>query len=183
MHQAQASSTTSLPSDNCSSLDIKPSIQHNGTSQQSAPKQREGTTTSVSNSGNNNSNSNSNNSSNITTTNNSNQNQNSSLNGGLFDNQNVYGNNAYENSYQNFHQSNVTGFQSGNSGTSNGANIVNMRINLSPPLHSHHHHSSSSSSAANKPQRTKPRTSAGKKTQTQLTIQHQPKKMKKEIIS
>lgn len=178
MHQAQASSTTSLQSDNCSSLDIKPSIQHNGTSQQSAPKQREGTTTSVSNSGNNNSNSNSNNSSNITTTNNSNQNQNqnSSLNGGgLFDNQNMYGNNAYENSYQSFHQSNVAGFQSGNSGTSNGANIVNMRINLSPPLHSHHHHSSSSSSAANKPQRTKPRTSAGKKTQTQLTIQHPTK--------
>lgn len=182
MHQAQASSTTSLPSDNCSSLDIKPSIQQNGTSQQSsAPKQREGT---VNNSGNtNNNNNNSNSSNNNNTTNNVNANstqqnntQNSSLNGGLFDNsQNVYGSsgNAYDNTYSNYHQASNVGAASfhGANATTNGSGIGsqlgNMRVNLSPPLHSHHHHHSSSlsttSPAANKPQRTKPRTSAGKR--------------------
>lgn len=188
MHQAQASSTTSLPSDNCSSLDIKPSIQQNGTSQQSAaPKQREGTV----NSGNtNNNNNNSNSSNNNNTTSNVNANsgqqtgaQNSSLNGGLFDNsQNVYGSsgNAYDNTYSNYHQANNVAAAAtfhGANATSNGASIGgqlgNMRVNLSPPLHSHHHHHSSSlsttSPAANKPQRTKPRTSAGKRTQLPLS--------------
>lgn len=169
MHQAQASSTTSLSTDNCSTLDIKPSIQQNGTSQSSAPKQREGTTTSSGNTNNNNS-SNSNN-------NNSSSNQSSTLNGGIFDTaQSVYGNSGsgYESNYQSYHQANnvatATGsFHSGNTTNSGLAatNIANMRTNLSPPLHSHHHHHSSSlsssSSVGNKPQRTKPRTSAGEK--------------------
>lgn len=177
MHQAQASSTTSLSTDNCSSLDIKPSIQQNGTSQSSAPKQREGTTSSSGNTNNNNS-SNSNNNNNT----NSSSNQSSSLNGGLFDNTpSVYGNSGsggagYDSSYQSYHQANnvATGtgsFHSGgnapNNGGIGGTNLGNMRTNLSPPLHSHHHHHSSSlsssSSAGNKPQRTKPRTSAGEK--------------------
>lgn len=177
MHQAQASSTTSLSADNCSSLDIKPSIQQNGTSQSSAaPKQREGTTTASGNTNthNNNNSSNSNNNNNT----NSSSNQSSSLNGGLFDNaQSVYGNSGsgYDSSYQSYHQANNVGgatgsFHSANA-ASNGAlsstQIGNMRTNLSSPIHSHHHHHSSSlsssSSAGNKPQRTKPRTSAGEK--------------------
>lgn len=183
MHQAQASSTTSLTADNCSSLDIKPSIQQNGTSQSSAPKQREGTTSSSGNTNthNNNNSSSSNNNNNT----NSSSNQSSSLNGGLFDNaQSVYGNSgsAYDNNYQSYHQANnvaaATGsFHSGNA-TSNGGiggtNIASMRSNLSPPIHSHHHHHSSSlsssSSVGNKPQRTKPRTSAGEKETTFLTF-------------
>ncbi|XP_031634050.1 GATA-binding factor C isoform X1 [Contarinia nasturtii] len=172
MHQAQASSTTSLSTDNCSSLDIKPSIQQNGTSQSSAPKQREGTTSSSGNTNthNNNNSSNSNNNNNT----NSSSNQSSSLNGGIFDNaQSVYGNSGsgYENSYQSYHQAgNVPtasgSFHSANASSAGGTNIGNMRSNLSPPIHSHHHHHhhssslSSSSSAGNKPQRTKPRTSA-----------------------
>lgn len=177
MHQAQASSTTSLTADNCSSLDIKPSIQQNGTSQSTAaPKQREGTTTASGNTNthNNNNSSNSNNNNNT----NSSSNQSSSLNGGLFDNaQSVYGNSGsgYDSSYQSYHQANnvggATGSFHGGNATSNGSittNIGNMRTNLSSPIHSHHHHhssslSSSSSSAGNKPQRTKPRTSAGEK--------------------
>lgn len=183
MHQAQASSTTSLTADNCSSLDIKPSIQQNGTSQSSAPKQREGTTSSSGNTNthNNNNSSSSNNNNNT----NSSSNQSSSLNGGLFDNaQSVYGNtgSAYDSNYQSYHQANnvaaATGsFHSGNA-TSNGGiggtNIASMRSNLSPPIHSHHHHHSSSlsssSSVGNKPQRTKPRTSAGEKETTFLTF-------------
>lgn len=111
MHQAQSSSATSLTSDNCS-LDVKPTIQ-NGVSQ-SAPKQREGTTS------NNNNNTSSNN-------------HNSSLNGGgLFDNpHSSYG--SYESGYG-YHQSSGV-FQSSG------------RSNMSPHT---------------KPQRTKPRTSAGK---------------------
>lgn len=207
MHHAQASSSTSHTSENCSSLDIKPTIQQNGASQQSSgPKQREGTTqaTSISNNSgntnsNNNSNSNNNNNNNNTNSNNNNNtnnsNTNSSLNAGLFDNsQSVYGggggsgnaagsssaaSQGYDSSNYYHHQTNnsasATAFQSIGSGAANNVIGVNgqsignagigMRTNLSPHHHHHHHHTSSStSSIGNKPQRTKPRTSAGKKT-------------------
>lgn len=183
MHQAQASSTTSLTNDNCSSLDIKPSIQQNGGSNPSSgQKQREGTTTSAlnNNSGNTNTNNNNNNNSNANSNNNSNNNNNSSLNGGLFDNpQSAYGSSTgatgvggYDSSYHGYHQSANAAFQSlslGNGNTSGGANAIGggggggggagtggvsgIRSNMSP----HHHHHSA------KPHRTKPRTSAGKK--------------------
>lgn len=195
MHQAQASSTTSITSDNCSALDIKPTIQQNGSSQSSsAPKQREGTTqaSSLNSSGNTNANSNNNdnstsnnNSGNTNSNNNHSNNAGNSLNAGLYDNsQNVYGgssagNGGYDGGYHSYHQANnasaassvaaaaaaAAAFQSinagGNAGNNGGVGNVGigMRTNLSPNHHHHHHHSS----AGNKPQRTKPRTSAGKR--------------------
>lgn len=140
MHQAQASSTTSASDVNCG-LDVKPTIPNGGG--QSAPKQREGTNNNnLVNS--NNSNNNNNNSSNSSSANNNNQNQSSqnsgqtNLNGGLFEvPQNPY-NGGYEaNGGYNYHQGN-NAFQTGS---------AKMAMN----------------SPHSKPQRTKARTSAGKK--------------------
>lgn len=185
MHQAQASSTTSLTNDNCSSLDIKPSIQQNGGSNPSSgQKQREGTTTAtaLNNSGNTNTNNNNNNSN----ANSNNSNNNSSLNGGLFDNpQSAYGGSAgtatvggYDSSYHGYHQTtNSAAFQSlslgngnsaggatalgggggGGGGGGNGGSANAGLAGIRSNMSPHHHHHSA------KPHRTKPRTSAGKK--------------------
>ncbi|XP_037923363.1 GATA-binding factor C isoform X2 [Hermetia illucens] len=142
MHQAQNSTTSVSVSDTSCALDIKPSIQ-NGTGSQSAPKQREGTSSNINNSSSSNHNSHSSNNNN---NNNSHTNSHSAvLNGGtgsgggsggtsIFDTPQSAYSSGYESSYAYHHHQTSGMFQTNARPTMGSPNV--------------------------KPQRTKPRTSA-----------------------